>query len=757
MAQVKDTNIATHQSQGDSSSANLEQETISENDEFNREAELQENAPDLPTALQQVPEEIVEALEILRNDESSPESSNVAFEKVKEYLQNNPGNQKVLTELLPASDTPLWEIREKVVSLLAKHGKAEPLNAFVDKLADKLLDPVWGPPSLEILKRLAPQTVEQIIAKITDADRDLMNQIKLIEVVPFMGDAAFDPLKKVILNQALDLESRVTGLWALGAIENPAAKEVYQELLEDKASILRTHSAMGLAKLGDLSSMNELRTQALRTVMDSENPHEEYDALDTLSRFIGMKEGYAETFSEIAERASDPSLREETRAEFVMLVGRFPSQDQQEEATKLIRTFLQDPAPTIRVAAAVALEQAGAPDALEVLGRLSSDQKLDEYSRKFLRRRYLRLGLATDPEQFVHEAKTTEEHELLIRELSRVYREPNPPKLAQVQRALRDYLTTETVPLEIQTAAVVQLIDQPYLDRQKILLENPALLMHALGDESWIQVRRDVSSMLRWSENYERFLEVLEQQDNVESMEVSPPEYAKALRAAREFGITRPFRFPPEDLVRLMDNRRDNKPDDRPLAIITMPRYDPENTSFAFSSEIGKLLDDGYYRVLLHEPGSDPEFFSQLRELTGRDVPDRAQKASLWVPIIHGSQDSMQLSWGTSEQEKSKENLIDLTDLEKMEKVADCFQEGVVIPMVSCSTGAGGKNDTNLANMVAQALREKNPSISAPRIDALALTTSLEFGKDGEVIGLKESRILPVYRPSTQPAKEEQK
>jgi hypothetical protein len=170
--------------------------------------------------------------------------------------------------------------------------------------------------------------------------------------------------------------------------------------------------------------------------------------------------------------------------------------------------------------------------------------------------------------------------------------------------------------------------------------------------------------------------------------------------AATKLGIQSPFRYPPEFLIKAVDQRTSPAVDGRPLATVITARND-EGGGFSSRSAHFTELQRAGYRVMLYEVATDKEAVQALQNAT-----DQGQKADLIMFYGHGSRHSLALGAPDPRLAQSR-NLISndpgeltIADERLLREASYTLRPGGEIIAVSCSLGEGGRGADNIASLL---------------------------------------------------------
>ncbi len=137
----------------------------------------------------------------------------------------------------------------------------------------------------------------------------------------------------------------------------------------------------------------------------------------------------------------------------------------------------------------------------------------------------------------------------------------------------------------------------------------------------------------------------------------------------------------------------DRLEDKRPTFLMIHPKTD-WNNAFEVNNQLDELLLHGVYNVVYFEPESDTAFTEIIRKVAAK------KKITILNVGGHGSIDR------TTFNEKSfdESDTLDLGDEQEMKDagLGQYLDENAIIIMESCSTGSGGREGENIANMMSR-------------------------------------------------------
>ncbi|MFC1571252.1 hypothetical protein ACFL31_01705 [Candidatus Margulisiibacteriota bacterium] len=216
-------------------------------------------------------------------------------------------------------------------------------------------------------------------------------------------------------------------------------------------------------------------------------------------------------------------------------------------------------------------------------------------------------------------------------------------------------------------------------------------------------------------------------------------------RALWALGITWIDRFSPQARAEIIENRQQNAPDDRPLAVIIYPTSDWNGAFTSDAAVIDDLIARGF-RVMYYEVSTDQQMYAALQEATAE------QQASLLIIGGHGSQTTTSFGAGDPAREEIDQELFaldpsDETEMIEQELSRTLINGGHVI-LVSCSTGQGRKIVDNNANFLSRIFPQ------AAGVWAPTEPTSFDqiiFDDNNNVIDVKFGKGVSPYRAISEP------
>lgn len=183
---------------------------------------------------------------------------------------------------------------------------------------------------------------------------------------------------------------------------------------------------------------------------------------------------------------------------------------------------------------------------------------------------------------------------------------------------------------------------------------------------------------------------------------INPPadlkdQYRQIVAGLKDQGLEFPQRFAALNLVeinQIIASRQNFQPDARPLALIVFPKAD-WNRAFEYN-HIQQLMRQGY-QVVYCEAKKDLDLYQAIEEF------GQKQKISLLMIGGHGSREDVAFG-GPDPARNQKENevyYLDLSDRDELAPLAAYLENDAVIVLNSCSTGEGGPEEPNVANLLA--------------------------------------------------------
>lgn len=152
--------------------------------------------------------------------------------------------------------------------------------------------------------------------------------------------------------------------------------------------------------------------------------------------------------------------------------------------------------------------------------------------------------------------------------------------------------------------------------------------------------------------------------------------YLNLLPQCEKLHIQLPFRYPPKLLEQIIEQRTNPEKEGEKVAVIIMPRGDPNGAFDDFNNTITELMDKGY-RVKVIEASSPQEMVDAVKRETS------INKASVLQVGGHGEKD--QITLGVSSESNSS---ITLKDLELLKSLDNCITSDAHVILLSCSTAS---------------------------------------------------------------------
>ena len=248
-------------------------------------------------------------------------------------------------------------------------------------------------------------------------------------------------------------------------------------------------------------------------------------------------------------------------------------------------------------------------------------------------------------------------------------------------------------------------------------------------------------------------------------------DYALNIRSALELGIKHPFRFSPDFLREVVQNRRQGPalaPGQQRVAVVAIAEED-HNGALSQLVNLESLRQQGY-RVMLYEVGADSEKARRqgyqgytveqaLREST--TVGKNMRPAELLVLAGHGSRDSISLGAGDKNATMldggygaiatSDRGLFHKTGMDRR------LSADAQVITISCMVGTGRDAKTDRPNVI-NYLRRELPHIPPGEIWGAEATTNFdgfEYNDRGRI--QKVLYTVPSYQASVQPEQDPQK
>ncbi|MBX7137232.1 MAG: hypothetical protein K1X83_04540 [Oligoflexia bacterium] len=208
--------------------------------------------------------------------------------------------------------------------------------------------------------------------------------------------------------------------------------------------------------------------------------------------------------------------------------------------------------------------------------------------------------------------------------------------------------------------------------------------------------------------------------------------YTRALASCAELKITQPFRFKPDDLIAIVNERlRPDPLDRRPVMLVTMARDDYNGFLFGFSEKLHELMP--HYRVRYFEASDDPELLEVLSSNT-----EESNQAEIVIMAGHGKKRLMRLGSGTEESQ-----FFDLGDADRFRaaNAGRCLKPGGTVYLVSCAVGTGANFEGEADNLV-NCTRTIFPHAAAGHVIGARDSTwirKLEIARDGRLKDIRFS------------------
>jgi hypothetical protein len=146
------------------------------------------------------------------------------------------------------------------------------------------------------------------------------------------------------------------------------------------------------------------------------------------------------------------------------------------------------------------------------------------------------------------------------------------------------------------------------------------------------------------------------------------------------------------EIQEIIDNRRDLKPDGRPLAVVVYPKPETDYNGALRDRNLAIDLIRRGYRVVYFEAGKDTGLFNAIR------VAGRYEKIPLLVIGGHGTRLSTQFG---ADYKLGEARILDISDLREMGGLRRYLGKNSTIVLNSCSTGEGEERAANIANLLA--------------------------------------------------------
>ncbi len=212
---------------------------------------------------------------------------------------------------------------------------------------------------------------------------------------------------------------------------------------------------------------------------------------------------------------------------------------------------------------------------------------------------------------------------------------------------------------------------------------------------------------------------------------------AAVMREAVQNDIHWVSRFQSVDVLNeIVNNREENVPDGRPLAVLIYATddYSRTLTNQGSQANIADLINNGY-RVMYYEVSSRDEMYAALNEAS------QQQKASLVMMAGHGTRD--ELAFGADDPDytagEDERNLLRSSDAGEMIQtgVGNALEDGGQVYMLGCSVGEGRVEAENVVNMLRQVFPQaREGGIRAP-VEPIPVHR-LTYDENGAVNGLRD-------------------
>lgn len=203
-----------------------------------------------------------------------------------------------------------------------------------------------------------------------------------------------------------------------------------------------------------------------------------------------------------------------------------------------------------------------------------------------------------------------------------------------------------------------------------------------------------------------------------------------------KFDIAEPERFSTTRIAKeIIANRKNLQwPDGRPLAVLVFARDDYNGA--LRNNGIHELMSRGY-RVVYFEAETDTQLIDNFLSATEK------QKADLFVISGHGTRKYIELKDPSYES-----HFLDLSDRKQLNqaKLSGRMVKGGTVLLESCSTGEGGIDQYNMANMLRMVFGI-DVNISAPT--SPATRKSYKFDANNRVEGVKFHAGVKTYSINT--------
>lgn len=299
-------------------------------------------------------------------------------------------------------------------------------------------------------------------------------------------------------------------------------------------------------------------------------------------------------------------------------------------------------------------------------------------------------------------------------------------------------------PASVAKLNAPRLTDNPNPDRETIQHMEQMILDSLNPETSKWQRQRAELELARQDPGAKKLLPIAWRA--LESLPAEAPAWKReALELfimTRQLNIEFANRMPLDMIREICQNRINQVPDGRPLAISICTKGD-HNGAFYLGDNMYPEMKEAGYRILYFEAESDTQFIEAL--FTGTMLgTSREQKANLIIIGGHGSRTSLVFERGWGDQ-PDNHGEIDFSDQKRFEElgIKNTLAAGGQIVLDSCSNGSGRAEMDNIANL----MRRVFPHAKKEGIWSATESygpISLKFDKNGELENVQYP--VPEYR-----------
>lgn len=558
--------------------------------------------------------------------------------------------------------------------------------------------------------------IRDSIEKAASLEVDEKERSRLIDGVTALGSKAVPELLTLAAEEQRDDWERSLAVHIVGKIGDRGAIPQLEQLYESAAPGLKTGVAKSLAALGQDNRLHQLIADNVRALGESQGETRGFAPAQSQLFMIGK-----DAVPAVAAALSDQGRSLEARrqaAEVLGFVGDARGADALAQAAAA-----KDP--LLRFEAGRALIALKDERGIEPLRKLAEDPEIEQNLRRPARRILNDFALEKDPQGAVAELLKIGNQSDIVAKLESMAREGDQRALGALGYVLNNGKPDPASSWRIMDAMMRN-------DAQDALMNSAGGVMRAIDQPGAVFLAGHFGEWLNQDpQRPPRFIEALEKSQAIEGQNISPQDYAQALKDCKTLGIEYPFRYSPSLLKEITANRKDNKPDGRSLALVLVGEDDHNGALQSAGHEVRRLVEGGHYRVMLYEPASDKEWIANYREAALKQKPDLVYLA------VHGSADAMHYGEARDWDNPERPHKVDLGDEERLsEQIGGLLNHGAKVVFGSCSTGFGGPEESNVATMFNRIFNEQNPRIWAPQKDILGVVTRLVLDEQGRVSGV---------------------